>query len=62
MKSKRFLPNDIITRAQFGTLLSRILRGNTYALEGDLYYINHFKALKDHNIITNTNPDIQELR
>jgi hypothetical protein len=28
---KTFRPNDVVTRAEFGTILSRLLRGTQYA-------------------------------
>ena len=41
-----FLPNDIVSRAEFGTVLSRILRGDTYN-DSDPYYAKHLQALKE---------------
>ncbi len=57
-----FNPYGIVTRAQFGTVLSRAMRWDTYNMDGDLYYTNHLQALADHDIITNTDPLLQELR
>ena len=57
-----FDPNGWVTRAQLGTMLSRALYGNTYNHDGILYYEEHLQALKDHGIITNTNPNIKEIR
>jgi hypothetical protein len=46
-----FMPNQYVTRADFGTILSRILRGDKY--EGATpYYVTHLQALKEHGIIT----------
>ena len=56
-----FFPNGEVTRAEFGTVLSRTLYGTIYN-GGTPYYLNHLKALQDNSIITNTNPDLQELR
>ena len=57
-----FDPEGIVTRAQFSTVLSRTLWGDTYNVDGDLYYTNHLQALVDHGIITNNDPTLIELR
>ena len=57
-----FDPNGTVTRAQFGTVLSRVLYGDQYNTPGDLYYTNHLTALQLHGIITNIDPTLQELR
>ncbi|MDR2541234.1 MAG: hypothetical protein LBD11_05755 [Candidatus Peribacteria bacterium] len=41
-----FQPLLVVTRAQFGTVLSRLLRQNTYA-GGKPYYAKHLQALKE---------------
>jgi len=46
-----FNPNGLVTRAEFGTVLSRALYGDTYN-DGDPYYVNHLQALKDAGIMT----------
>ena len=57
-----FNPNGIVTRAQFGTVLSRILYG-TANDGGDPYYTNHLAALKDAGIMNNiSNPNAPEVR
>lgn len=56
-----FDPNGEVTRAQFGTVLSRALRGAKYN-GADPFFLNHLNALKTNNIITNTDPDLQEIR
>ena len=62
-QSINFYPNDMVTRAQFGTVLSRLLRGTTYAnANGTEYYLNHLQALVDNGIITNNDPNLQEVR
>jgi hypothetical protein len=58
----QFDPNATVTRAQFGTVLSRVLYGDQYNTPGNLYYTNHLTALQLNGIITNTNPTLQELR
>jgi hypothetical protein len=40
-----FYPKGKVSRAEFGTVLSRALYGNTYNT-GTPYYINHLKNLK----------------
>jgi hypothetical protein len=58
-----FEPDAIVTRAQFGTILSRVLYGNQFN-GWSPYYANHLQALKDAGIMTNiNNPErIKELR
>lgn len=46
-----FQPNKVVTRAQFGTILSRLLWQTTYA-GGTPYYAKHLAALKEHGIMT----------
>jgi hypothetical protein len=54
-----FMPNKKVTRAEFGTVLSRLLYGTTYN-NGTPYYLNHLQALKEHWIMTQiTNPEKQ---
>ncbi|MDR0860811.1 MAG: hypothetical protein LBO09_07775 [Candidatus Peribacteria bacterium] len=40
-----FQPYAMVSRAQFGTVLSRLLYGNLYA-GGKPYYAKHLQALK----------------
>ncbi|MDR0860694.1 MAG: hypothetical protein LBO09_07120 [Candidatus Peribacteria bacterium] len=40
-----FQPYAKVSRAQFGTVLSRLLRQNTYA-GGKPYYVKHLEALQ----------------
>ena len=56
----KFRPNDPVTRAEFATALSRML----YWLEDwlDKYYTTHLQKLKDEGIISNTDPNLKELR
>lgn len=55
-----FRPNDSVTRAEFWTVLSRMLF-NTEDWK-DKYYSTHLAKLKSEWIITNDNPDLKELR
>lgn len=50
-----FNPNAIVTRAQFGTMLSRLLYGDTYnaPAKGSDYYTPHLKALQKADIMKN---------
>ncbi|MDR3168382.1 MAG: hypothetical protein LBU27_01060 [Candidatus Peribacteria bacterium] len=60
-----FFPNRTITRAEVGTILSRLLRGTTYAtqLGDETYYGRHLQALKNAGIIkTISHPEMLELR
>jgi len=58
-----FDPNGEVTRAQFGTILSRALYGTTYEW-GTLYYLKHLTALKAAGIMnTITDPEnMKEIR
>ncbi len=57
-----FDPNGEVTRAQFGTVLSRALYGNEYN-GGTLYYTNHLNALKTAGIMTKIDtPNTAEIR
>lgn len=57
-----FNPQDQVTRAQFGTVLSRALYGETYNV-GDPYYAQHLQNLKNKNIMTQIqNPQSIEIR
>ena len=58
---ENFNPNWLVTRAEFGTVLSRILYGNKYN-NWTPYYIEHLKALKKDWIITNIDPNLKEVR
>ena len=58
----QFNPDAVVTRAQFGTVLSRALYGDTFN-GGDPYYIHHLQALKDSGIMNDiSNPDVPEVR
>jgi hypothetical protein len=56
----KFRPNDIVSRAEFGTALSRMLYW-TPDWEWN-YYSTHLEKLKKEWIINNTNPNLKELR
>jgi hypothetical protein len=57
-----FNPNEVITRAQFGTILSRVLRGDIYN-GGEIYYKKHLDALKEAGIMNKIDtPLAKELR
>jgi len=59
---KDFDPNGVVTRAQFGTILSRMLRGTQYEW-GDVYYSKHLNALKQAEIMKKIEqPTAKELR
>lgn len=60
MPDNKFRPFDLVTRAEFGTALSRLiywLSDWTWA-----YYLPHLNKLKDEKIITNDNPSLKEAR
>jgi hypothetical protein len=56
-----FEPNNQATRAEVGTVISRALYGTLHNWWTP-YYLNHLNALKAIDIISDTNPDVQELR
>ena len=58
--TNKFRPYDPVTRAEFSTALSRML----YGLEDwtDNYYSTHINKLYQEWIISNNNPNLQELR
>lgn len=56
-----FNPSSMVTRAEFGTVLSRILYGTMHE-GGTPFYKAHLEALKNANIMTNINSDIVESR
>ena len=58
---QKFRPFDTVTRAEFGTALSRMLYGTADG-EWNEWYSTHLQKLMDEKIITNNNPDLKELR
>jgi hypothetical protein len=54
-----FRPNDVVTRWEFATALSRMLYGTS---DGTPYYSTHLSKLYREWIITNSDPKIKELR
>lgn len=59
---EKFNPNGIVTRAEFGTVLSRALWGDEYN-GADPYYKAHLEALKAEGIMTKIdNPNMKEVR
>lgn len=60
MPNNEFLPFESVTRAQFGTALSRLIFGIE---DGeDAYYTTHLAKLKEAGIISNDDPTLEELR
>ncbi|MFA7298862.1 MAG: S-layer homology domain-containing protein [Candidatus Absconditabacterales bacterium] len=59
--AQNFNPSGVVTRAEFGTALSRLLYGDIYN-GGFPYYTNHLNALRQANIITNTVATNKEIR
>lgn len=58
-----FNPNAYVTRAQFGTVLSRVLYGNTYDNHSATQWrVGHLSNLQSNNIITMTDPNLKEFR
>ena len=59
--TNKFNPNGEVTRAEFATVLSRALYGNTHN-GGTPYYQKHLDALKNAGIISNITPTLKEQR
>ena len=59
---ENFNPHAEVTRAEFATVLSRILYGNKYNQQGSDFYSKHLQALKNASILKNTTPTMKELR
>jgi hypothetical protein len=58
-----FSPTEEITRAEVATIISRMLRGNTYKGTEEERYQKHLLALRKEDIIqTDRNPMEVELR
>jgi len=55
-----FRPNDYVTRAEFWTVLSRMLFNTEDWV--DKYYSTHLAKLKSEWVISNDDPNLQELR
>ena len=63
--AKSFNPNDYVTRAQFGTVLSRLLFGDVYNIKDEskvymnewFWYKDHLQALKNYWIMTKIDGD-----
>ena len=62
MKNNRFRPYDEVTRAEFTTALSRMIYGIKDGTWKTKYYEPHMNKLKKEWVITNTNPNMKELR
>ena len=56
---KDFRPYDTVTRAEFATALSRMLY---WLKDWTPYYSTHLTKLKEEGIISNDDPDLEELR
>jgi hypothetical protein len=48
---REFRPNAFITKAEFSTILSRMLYATVSNDNGETWFIPHLKALKDNGII-----------
>ena len=59
-----FMPKKFVSRAEFWTILSRILWWNRYEAEKNTsrYYVHHLDKLKENEILTNINPSLVERR
>ena len=57
-----FDPSWKVSRAEFATVLSRVLFWDKYNQDWSKYYEKHIKAFEEVGILNNTNPSIQEHR
>lgn len=62
--AEKFNPSDTVTRAQFGTVLSRLLYGNLYNTQKkNQWYVQHLEALNNAGIMKKIDdPSMKELR
>jgi hypothetical protein len=58
----KFNPNAYVTRAEFGTVLSRVLYGTTNNTSSPQWREGHLNNLKKSNIINVVTPNLQEQR
>jgi len=58
----KFNPRGKVSRAEFATVLSRVLYGSVNNQKWSNYREKHIEALNKAGILTNTDPKIQELR
>ncbi len=59
---QNFNPNGKVSRAEFATVLSRVLYGSKYNQSWANYYELHIQALSEAKILKDTNPAIKEFR
>ena len=60
INTKKFMPNAIVTRSRFWSALSRLLYHTPES--GKPFYLVHLNLLRDNWIITDTNPNLLEVR
>ena len=58
----QFRPNSFVTRAEFGTVLSRVLYGTTYNSTTTQWREGHLENLKEQDIMNIIDPNLQEKR
>ena len=51
-----FEPHKLVSRAEFATVLSRVIWGNKHNISGDYRYSAHLQALKKYRVITSDVP------
>lgn len=57
-----FYPNAYVTRAEFATVLSRLLFWDRFNQEGENWYAQHLYVLKKSKLLDNKRPEEQELK
>ena len=61
---KDFMPRKFVSRAEFWTILSRILwwKKHEASKNSSKYYVEHLNSLKNDNILNNIDPTLKERR
>lgn len=49
--ARNFMPEQYVTRAEFGTVFSRLLFGGKYNGNSDCRYCRHLEALKKNDVM-----------
>ena len=62
MPNHKFLPNDVVTRAQAVTIFDRMLPGGKERNDANPYWKKHMEYLHEKGIISVTDPNLVEKR
>lgn len=58
---ENFMPDQLVDRAQMITVISRLLRGDTFN-QGTTFYEKHLEKITSEQLITQANPDMIEIQ